>query len=105
MYMLSNAYLRGSLADEWLRAQTIIAMINSATDGDFDVIGAYSKRCSQGFLSVRNGHRCAGSAPRFCGRSRDRHRFELQPAEINAEFLEDFVGDGVTALLPDLRTL
>src|SRR5665647_1429606 len=88
-----------------LRAQTIVVMLNSATDGDFDVFRAHSEARGQGLLSFRNGHRCAASAPRFCGSSRHRHRFELQPAEINAQGLESLVRDGIATLLPNIRAL
>jgi hypothetical protein len=42
-------------------AQTIVDMINSATDGDFNIIGAYSERGSQRLFGFRDAYvACAG---------------------------------------------
>src|SRR5467141_1322964 len=105
MYMSKYQLLQIYLSNFGRTAQTIVVMINSAANGDFDVIGAHSEGCSQGFLGLRDSHRCATRTLRFGGRSRDRHRFELQPMQVNAECLEGFVRHRVTALLPDVRTL
>src|SRR3984893_6535677 len=77
IYMSKYRILQIYFDDFWPAAQTIIVMINSAADRDFDVFRAHSERCSQGFLGLRNGHRCAAKRPGFRGRSRDRHRFEF----------------------------
>src|SRR6267378_2023107 len=104
MYMSKYQLLQIYLSIFGLTAQTIAVMINSAADGDFDVIGAYSEGCSQSFLGLRDSHRCATRTLRFGGRSRDRHRFELQPTQVNAECFKGSVGYRVAALLPHVGT-